>query len=232
MASQLDKIVQIKRFTDLKANVKAECQKRKYIGSVEAYGSSEWDYSNTSSTTVPTKNKDIQKDHYNKISIPLRKINWTRVPNGPLNREINDYDLLNFETTWAAFNSRTITDRSATDCSESCTGTCTTNCDTTCYGGCEGGCGSNCTGGCDNTCKRTCSGVCTVVCVGYTCQAACSGCTCGDGCEHSCTISCATAETCAETCSTDCYGGCADTCATGCGQSCRPCGCTPYTYYE
>jgi hypothetical protein len=39
------------RLIDLKARIKAECQRRKYNGSVESYGGSNYDYS-----TIPAKN--------------------------------------------------------------------------------------------------------------------------------------------------------------------------------
>lgn len=232
MASQLDQIIKADRFITLKNQVKEECKRRKYIGSVAAYGSSEWDYSDTATTTIPAKDKEIQKDHYNKISIPLKKINWMKMPNGPLNREINDKDLVTLETMYAAFHNRSITSRTTTDCAASCTGTCTTYCDTTCYGGCDGACGSGCTGKCEDTCKGGCIGWCSARCSGMTCQNVCSVCTCGDGCEGHCVISCAGVETCAQTCASACKGGCAAECATGCGKSCFPCGCTPWYDYE
>ena len=230
--SKLDQIIKIERLITLKNEVKKECQRRCYIGSVASYGSSTWDYTNSSSTTVPTTDKEIQVDHYNKISIPLRKINWTKMPNGPFNRDINDYDLLEFETTLAALSTRKISSTVATDCSESCTGTCTTYCDNTCYGDCDGRCGDVCTGTCSDTCSGSCVGKCSKKCSGRTCQAACSICTCGDGCVGHCVSSCGATDTCAETCASNCHGGCAAECATGCGGSCFPCGCTPWYDYE
>lgn len=216
MASQLGNIVKAQRFNELKQKVKQECKRRKYVGSVEQYGDTNWDFSN-----VPVIDKEITKEHYEKISIPMRKINWQVTPNGPFDRIIKDEDILSFETNVIAFSGRAIDNYwDETDCSLSCTGTCTTDCTTGCGGdckngcrGCGGACSSSCSGGCEGSCGTDCTGVCS-----DTCETGC-----GKGCEGECTKSCFQS---GQTCQWDCTGGCNNTsvnstCSDACVGNCR-----------
>ena len=181
MASELDNVIKVERFIELKTKVKNECLRRKYVGPVDEYGGSDWDFSPT-----PEADNIIDEDYYRKISIPLRKINWQNAPNGPFEREINDADLLTFEANVTAFMGREITDNvTPTDCSYSCTGTCTTSCTGGCGNGCTGQCTSSCweegaacssCSGCSNECVGDCSKGC-----GYECSS--DGAACGNECK-------------------------------------------------
>lgn len=218
MASELGNVVKAQRFNELKQKVREECKRRKYVGSVEQYGGTNWDFSN-----VPATDKEITQEHYEKISIPMRKINWQVTPNGPFNRIIKDEDLVSFETNYVAFRGRDIVDESPTDCSSSCTGTCTTSCTTGCGGSCDNtctGCSGSCRGGCSNTCLNGCSGC------GDECSSGCLG-VCGTGCEGHCTTSCYEDGATCKNCQTSCSGGSSatetcnkDGCVAACQMSC------------
>lgn len=217
MASELDSIIKAQRFNELKTKVKNECLRRKYVGSVEEYGGSSWNFSNT-----PNTDREIEEDHYRKLSIPVRKINWQVTPNGPFDRIINDADLLSFETNITAFEGREIDDNiNPTDCSSSCTGTCTTSCTTgcgsSCSGTCTGGCSGSCSGGCKGGCKGSCGSDCSAVC-----QSECKG-TCGNGCQGECTISCYQSGQQADGSCSD-SANCVSSCAYKCGQECSDAG--------
>ena len=88
-------IIDINRLTKLKAKVKAECLRRKYTGSVESYGSSSYDFSNT-----PSEGGVIKREYYDKNATPLNAINNKLVPkanitnaeNVALNNEIYNMD--------------------------------------------------------------------------------------------------------------------------------------------
>ena len=243
MASELDNIIKAQRFNDLKAKVKEECLRRSHVGSVAAYGGSDWDFS-----TPASADRVIDEDKYRKISIPMRKINWQITPNGPVDRIINDADLLSFETNVAAFKTRKVADRTGTDCvGSSCTGLCYNSCETSCSSDCTGDCDS-CTGSCEGSCKSGCKGGCTS-CSGSCgsdctaeCSSACHG-KCGNGCEGSCTVQCATtsdssggcssgsdpsgctSSNCTGTCSGHCTTGCSSNCEGGCWTKCGPDSC-------
>ena len=213
MASELDNVIKVERFIELKTKVKNECLRRKYVGPVDEYGGSDWDFSPT-----PEADNIIDEDYYRKISIPLRKINWQNAPNGPFEREINDADLLTFEANVTAFMGREITDNvTPTDCSYSCTGTCTTSCTGGCGNGCTGtctGCSGSCTGGCKGTCKQYCGDS----CAGGYCRLNCeSG--CGNGCAGQCTSSCWEEGAACSSCS-GCSNECVGDCSKGCGYEC------------
>ena len=216
MASELDNIIKAQRFNELKTKVKNECLRRKYVGSVEEYGGSSWNFSNT-----PNTDREIEEDHYRKLSIPVRKINWKVTPNGPFDRIINDDDLLSFETNITAFEGREIDDYTTpTDCSSSCTGTCTTSCTT----GCGSSCTGTCTGGCSGSCKSGCSGGCKSGCT--SCTGGCSNTCetgCGSGCIGECFSSCYNAA-CSNDCTTVCGKDCGTDCSSGggaCGNECK-----------
>lgn len=213
MASKLDTIVKAQRFNDLKSRVKNECKRRKYIGSVEAYGDDSWDFINT-----PTTNTIAEDEQYRRITIPIKKINWKSAPNGPYDRIINDADLLTMETKIAAFETRSITTTTATDCSSLCTGTCTQYCTTGCKGDCTGTCS-----GCTKTCRDDCTNSCEGGCKGCTntCREDCET-ACGIGCVGGCFTQCAAVDTCSANCSSACSGGCGNICGAGaCGNNCK-----------
>lgn len=224
MASQLDNIIKAQRFNTLKAQVKAECLRRKYVGSVEEFGGSSWDFDH-----IPFANTEIEAEQYRKISIPMRKINWKVLPNGPFERVVNDADLLTFETKVVAFKGRSITDQSATDCAASCTGTCTTSCTGSCGGSCSGTCSGSCKGNCTGSCSGSCVGGCTS-CSDQTCKAECSAGCCGSGCQGTCNHSCGGSSKCKDGvecgCSETCSAACRDRCAGGCSGGCYTTSCT------
>ena len=88
-------IVDIDRLTKLKAKVKAECLRRKYNGSVENYGNSKYDFTNS-----PNEGGVIEREHYNNNATPLNAINKNLIPkanitdtkNTVLNNEIYNMD--------------------------------------------------------------------------------------------------------------------------------------------
>lgn len=86
------------RFTNLKARVKAECLRRKYVGtasgsaSVSAYGSTSYDY-----TTAATTGGKILTEHRNKIATPLNAINATTIPNATGVTKIAEADIAAME---------------------------------------------------------------------------------------------------------------------------------------
>lgn len=221
MASELGNIVKAQRFNELKQKVKEECKRRKYVGSVEQYGGTNWDFSN-----VPATDKEITQEHYEKISIPMRKINWQVTPNGPFNRIIKDEDLVSFETNYVAFRGRDIKEMTPieqSDCSSLCTGTCTNTCTGGCGDSCTGKCKDSCSGGCSGGCSNTCSGGCTS-CTSE-CADACLG-VCGNGCKGQCTQSCYQDGAVCSNCKDSCSGGssgsgaCTDNCVSSCGKNC------------
>ena len=53
------------RFNELKARVKAECQRRAYSGSVSSYGGTAYDYS-----VVPAAGVIVKEEHREKNSNP------------------------------------------------------------------------------------------------------------------------------------------------------------------
>lgn len=158
------------RFNSLKAAVKAECQRRKYTGSVEAYGGTAYDYS-----VAPASGEIVTKEHSEKNVVPMNAINSSVFPI-PTSYEniITETDIAAMETKVAAWATREVgsdADNSASDCAASCTGLChsctgncvsgctsCTSCTGTCEGGCQGGCGGcggcgNC-GGCGGDCAN------------------------------------------------------------------------------
>lgn len=187
-------LITAQRFKNLKARVKAECQRRSYTGSVASYGGSSYDY-----TTAPASGKKIAKEHYEKLAVPLHAINSTKFPTTSGTRIIKASDLTAMETFLTSAEGRSKTS-TATDCSASCTGLCS-GCTGTCTGGCTG-CSGSCTGSC-----TSCTGSCTGSCSGG----------CGDACT-SCTGTCL--GNCTGTCSTGCWSTCKGTCSGGCSGTC------------
>lgn len=184
----MSKIISPERFTELKAKVKAEMLRRNQSGSVASYGGTEYDY-----TVVPADGKIIKEEHREKLIVPMNAVNSDQVPLSQVSF-VNDNEITTLETKINAWATRSLTDKSGSDCKSGCTGTCYTGCSTGCSGcsGCSGTCKSGCT---------SCSG-----CHG------CSGCTsyCVDHCNNSCS----------GTCKGGCYGGCDGRCINSCSTEC------------
>lgn len=205
-------IISPDRFTALKTKVKAECQRRKYTGSVASYGGAAYDYSRQ-----PTVNTVVTTGFYAKNAEPLNAILQT-LDTDP-NRIIDDEELAVMESAVLDLSSKSLNASSlaATGCKANCTGLCYTSCGnqctdactscTSCSGGCSGcgsGCGSGCSGcsgcgGCGSGCDGWCTGDCFTSCTG-TCGTSCSG-TC-QGCQG--------CSGCSTYCATSCLGVCAD----------------------
>lgn len=175
------------RINELKAEVKAECNRRAYAGNnMSQYGSTDYDYE-----SVPTKGRIIANEHYNKVATPLNIINSDIVTKKSVNNNlVKDSDLIVLETFVTTLEKRNVDDLTAGDCKTSCTGMCY-GCQTTCTG---------CTG-CTNKCSG-CTG-CTNKCTGCTSCSSCTGCSGGcSGCGGDCTAICGF--------------GCGSGCASGC----------------
>jgi hypothetical protein len=157
------------RFNALKALVKAECQRRKYTGSVESYGGTAYDFA-----AVPQSGNTVLTEHYSQNLIPMNAINSTTFPL-PVSygQVIREEDIALMESnvvSWASREQGSAADNSASDCAASCTGLCHS-----CTGQCVSGCSDTCTGTCSGTCSDTCTGTCSDTCTG-TCSNACTGC--------------------------------------------------------
>lgn len=178
-------------FISLKQRVKAECQRRKYNGSVASYASSAYDYS-----VQPSEDNPPTPEHFNKIIEPLNAIstNYTQTRTGYIVRSLQAAGqlLTNLESIPL--------DAESSGCKASCTGlcqgTCTGSCKSGCTGSCTGGCGSACGGVCSNSCFSNCDNYCTN--------------TCDEVCAFSCSADCEGA--CEGTCSGGCIGFCKGTC--------------------
>lgn len=188
-------------FINLKNRIKAEVKRRKYVGSVEAYGNSTYDYEKT-----PSVNEIIELEHISKISECVGAINDTNIKRTHVNGDtvvqlaVMDAEITKFESA--------TTTGSNSGCKASCTGMCTTSCSGTCTSGCSGTC-SGCSG-CGGACSYGCSGGCSGC--GGACSSGCSG-----GCSGNCSGSCGSY--CGGTCSGAefCSGGCSG-CCTGCNS--------------
>lgn len=195
-------LVDAERFVKLKARVKAECLRRKFTGSISDFGGSEFNFKNQ-----PQKGHLVDTEHYQKLSVPLSKINEDDIPSLEGNRIISDAEMTQMEAAVTRYETRSMSDTTRGDCKTSCTGACHTACSSTCTGGCGQRCSGTCTGGCSG-----CSG-----CSG-SCSGSCSG--CGSGCSSGCYGSCS--GSCRETCSVECgYRGCIGTCLGLCSNGCR-----------
>lgn len=204
-------IVDIDRLTKLKAKVKAECLRRKYTGSVESYGSSTYDFSNT-----PIEGGIIEKEYYDKNATPLNAINNNLVPKANIteksNTVLND-EIYNMDYQVSAWMTTDQTNKDHTDCAVSCTGlclSCTGSCTNGCSGTCSVVCGWSCSGGCSGGCSGSCSGC------GSGCSGGCSG-SCSGNCKGTCTTTCGYAG-CSAKCAEGCSNGCSGTCTTRCGR--------------
>lgn len=169
--------VKAARYTALKARVKAECLRRKYVGSVSSYGSASYDYS-----TAPADGQVITEEHRSKLAVPLRAINASRV--GDVQDTISDEDMTAMETFVTELEGKGLRASNA-GCGASCTGLCQGGCYNSCSG-CGGSCSdcSGCGGACSDSCSGSCSGDCKTGCLG-TCSGSCRG-TCVTGCQGYC----------------------------------------------
>lgn len=179
------------RFIELKAKVKAECQRRQYVGSVASYGGIDYDYS-----ISPTSGGKIVREHYDKNADPLNAIIGNFSSKSSVIKEQDIADMEASVTNLAAINATA----SNSGCASSCTGLCQGGCATSCTG-CSGSCSGDCSGNCGGSCGGCsgCSGSCGTSC-SNNCSGSCNGCSgsCGAACSHSCT----------NTCSGGCKGGC------------------------
>ena len=189
-------IITASRLNTLKSAVKAECNRRKYTGSVTTYAGSTYNYNKT-----PAKNVIIEKEIYEKNAVPLNAIS------GDISTEVSsniikDSDFLKLETKVASLKKISLNAAAgATGCNASCTGLCSTSCGDSCSGctGCGSGCASTCKGDCEGSCSGGCSGQCT------GCEAECR-----DDCTAKCADDCWAR--CADDCRGDCEGYCSDSC--------------------
>lgn len=148
---------------NLKAKVKAEMKRRKYSGSVASYGGTAYDF-----TTTPTNNSAVKGEHLKKNLEPMQAVNGSGLPTypGKLTRAGQEA----MEAKIDAWETRSASDRSGTDCASGCTGMCYTGCESGCYG-CGSGCADDCDGcdgcsGCGSGCADSCSGDCDAGCKG------------------------------------------------------------------
>ena len=185
-------VISAQDFTELKARIKAECERRKYNGSVARYAGASYDY-----TVAPTAGDAPLPEHLNKIIVPLNAIINTGMSQEASGDVI--YQMSTISSSLTALENIEATAASSgckASCTGLCQGTCTTGC-TGCTGTCSGGCGTGCGFGCWNvcyygcdtgcysTCDRTCSPTCSQNCYN-TCKGNCSG-GCSTLCKGSCT---------------------------------------------
>lgn len=180
-------VISASAFTELKARIKAECERRKYNGSVASYAGASYDY-----TVVPTTGNAPLPEHFNKIIVPLNAI----INTGMSQEESGDivYQMSTISSSLA-----TLESISATAASSGCEASCTGLCQGTCATGCSG-CTGSCKGGCGVGCSASCSGSCNLMCTR----------TCYDTCDSECYIECFTG------CSSSCSGGCSGLCKGTC----------------
>ena len=179
-------------FINLKARIKAECNRRNLVGSVSKYASSSYDY-----TVIPTAGNAPLPEHYNKITTPFGAITGQSFI---VAKSGNNVPSLNSISNELASLEKKGVRASDSGCASSCTGlcqgTCSGNCTGSCSGSCKSSCGNNCTGSCSSSC-------------GTSCQQACS----------SCSSSCGTS--CNKACSVGCSGGCSSGCSVLCQGTCK-----------
>ena len=190
-------IITASRLNTLKSAVKAECNRRKYTGSVTTYAGSTYNYNET-----PAKGVIVKKEVYEKNAVPLNAISGD-VSTEVSSNVIRDSDFLKLETKVAALKKISLSAASgSTGCNASCTGLCSTGCGNSCDG---------CTG-CGSGCASTCSG---------SCEGSCTG--CEAECEDDCTADCASDcwARCADNCQGSCEGSCRGGCDTSCMENCR-----------
>lgn len=204
-------VVEAKRCNDLKSLVKQECLKRIYISdtpnskSVGDYGGDSYDYS-----TPPEKNSVIEKEHREKIVVPLNAINdkYKLTKDQPV---LDEEDFAALEAFIIDCQKQKKVDKDAAN--NACAGGCTGYCYTTCTGEC-----SNVCSGCTNLCTG-CGGVCSSSCDGGDCLEDCSSTACKGGCIGS---TCSSGSTSTGSCRACDGEGCEPSCkSNGCyGQAC------------
>ena len=201
-------IITASRLNTLKSAVKAECNRRKYTGSVTTYAGSTYNYNET-----PAKGVIVKKEVYEKNAVPLNAISGD-VSTEVSSNVIRDSDFLKLETKVAALKKISLSAASgSTGCNASCTGLCSTGCGNSCDGctGCGSGCASTCSGSCEGSCSGDCSGTCT------GCEAECKD-DCTADCASDCWARCA--DNCQGSCEGSCRGGCEGSCKGDCSNSC------------
>ena len=201
-------IITASRLNTLKSAVKAECNRRKYTGSVTTYAGSTYNYNET-----PAKGVIVKKEVYEKNAVPLNAISGD-VSTEVSSNVIRDSDFLKLETKVAALKKISLSAASgSTGCNASCTGLCSTGCGNSCDGctGCGSGCASTCRGDCEGSCSGGCSGQCT------GCEAECRD-DCTADCASDCWARCA--DNCQGDCEGSCRGGCEGSCKGDCSNSC------------
>ena len=190
-------LIDSKTILELKNAIKNECLRRHYVGSVETYGGSDYDFSK------PANVGDlILTEHFSKNSIPLNAIsNKFPISESGL---ITDTAILQMKAQVANLSNIALTSE-VTGCDASCTGLCSTSC-TSCSGSCSGGC-SGCSGGCDgscegcdNTCVGGCNTICSTECTLNGCTEECG--TCTSQCEQYGSAFCQCSGACRNTCTT------------------------------
>ena len=195
-------LISAERFNAWKAEVKAECQRRSYTGSVTGYAGTDYDF-----TVVPAAGVEVTTEHYEKIAVPLNAITGD-VDIDP-HRVISENEMTALEDKVAALKEISKTSKSH-GCAASCTGLCSSACSGSCSGGCYSSCYNTCRGSCTDACTGSCSGSCTDVCTGCTssCSTACTL-NCDYWCKGTCGSGCGTA--CTHACAGSCSGGCTGT---------------------
>lgn len=168
-------------FNNLKARVKAECARRKYVGSVEVYAGEAYDY-----TVIPAPGIPVLIEHYNKIVEPLNAITNTGYPTLSKGDLIPSMSGLSDILTELEAEGD---DENVSSCKASCTGLCKGSCAglcTGCTGGCASTCSNSCTGGCSgcSSCSGSCVNGCHTTCTGG-CSSTCKN-TCKNGCSNTC----------------------------------------------
>ena len=190
-------IITASRLNTLKSAVKAECNRRKYTGSVTTYAGSTYNYNET-----PAKGVIVKKEVYEKNAVPLNAISGD-VSTEVSSNVIRDSDFLKLETKVAALKKISLSAASgSTGCNASCTGLCSTGCGNSCDGctGCGSGCASTCSGSCEGSCRGGCEAECKDDCTADcasdcwarcadSCQGSCEG-SCRGGCDNSCMENC------------------------------------------
>lgn len=201
-------IITASRLNTLKSAVKAECNRRKYTGSVTTYAGSTYNYNET-----PAKGVIVKKEVYEKNAVPLNAISGD-VSTEVSSNVIRDSDFLKLETKVIALKKISLSAASgSTGCNASCTGLCSTGCGNSCDGctGCGSGCANTCSGSCEGSCSGDCSGTCT------GCEAECKD-DCTADCASDCWARCA--DNCQGSCEGSCRGGCEGSCKGDCSNSC------------
>ena len=169
-------------FVMLKARVKAECQRRCNIGSVEEYGGTNYDY-----TIIPSAGNPILTEHWNKIVAPMNAI----LDTGYKTVDVGDpvLALNNLSVKLSKLESE-IVDGDVSSCRSSCTGLCKGSCASGCTG-CSGSCEDTCVESCLAGCKgcSSCSGSCVNGCQTESCKGGCSV-VCNSTCKGTCKAFC------------------------------------------